>query len=349
MSDSPDGRPGLAARSPEAVVAAANRLADEVLFPASLAVDNGERPASELLDVLAAEGLYGLYVPARYGGLGLGRDAGQLVMEQLASGCLTTTFVWAQHLSTAAVVAEAGGPVHEEWARPLAEGSRRAGIAFSHLRRPDPPALTVSPVKGGYRVDGRAPLVTGWGMIDAVHVAGRLGPDVIWLLVDAVESATLAATRLELAAVNASATVALSFARHFVPGSRLTRVEPLAEWRRRDAEGLRTNGFLGLGVARRCAALLGSEEVGRELDDLRSALLGAPTSDVAAVRARVTRFTLEVAAALIASLGGRSMVRDSDAQRLGREAMFLLVQGQTATIRAAQLDELGRSLEGRSP
>ncbi|HET9092377.1 MAG TPA: acyl-CoA dehydrogenase family protein [Acidimicrobiales bacterium] len=347
MSHSPDGRRSSPARSPEAVVAAARRLADEVLFPASLAVDNGERPASELLDVLAAEGLYGLHVPADLGGLGLGREAVQLVMEQLASGCLTTTFVWVQHLSTAAVVADADGPVREEWARRLAEGSRRAGIAFSHLRHPDPPALTVTPVKGGYRVDGRAPLVTGWGMVDAVHVATRLGPDVVWLLVDAVEGPTLTATRLELAAVNASATVALSFAGHLVPEGRLTRVEPLSEWRERDAAGLRTNGFLGLGVARRCAALLGSEEIGRELDDLRSALLGASEREVAAVRARVTRFTLEAAAALVASLGGRSMVRDSHAQRLGREAMFLLVQGQTAAIRAAQMEELAEGLRER--
>ena len=49
------------------------------------------------------------------------------------------------------------------------------------------------------------------------------------------------------------------------------------------------------------------------------------------------------AAALMARGGGRAIRRDEHAQRLAREALFLLVQGQTPAIRAAQLGRLFRS------
>jgi hypothetical protein len=45
---------------------------------------------------------------------------------------------------------------------------------------------------------------------------------------------------------------------------------------------------------------------------------------------------------LVVTGGGRSITMDHHAQRLAREALFLLVFGQTASIRAAQIDRLGR-------
>ena len=330
----------------EDAVAVAEQIAERVLFPAAIATDLAPAVPRELLDALAKAGLYGLFASREVGGLELGREVGERVIESLAGGCLTTTFVWIQHLSTAGLISRLEGPVHDEWARPLASGERRSGIAFSHLRHPGTPSLTATPVPGGYRVDGVAPLVTGWGLIDVVHVAARLGRDIVWLLVDAVASPTLDASRLELAAVNASATVALRFSGHEVPKSRLTEIQPLDEWLAKDAAGLRTNGFLSLGVAGRCLALLG-ENGGIDLEHVRAGLVSASPEELPGARARASLVALEVAAMLIAAGGGRSMVREANAQRLGREALFLLVQGQTAAIRSAQLRQL--AARGRSP
>ncbi|MDQ1425724.1 MAG: hypothetical protein QOD72_3222, partial [Acidimicrobiaceae bacterium] len=83
------------------IVARARRIADEVLFPASLAVDTSELLPVTLLDALADAGLYGLAVPAALGGLGLDPSTATDVVELLASGCLTTTFVFMQHHSAA--------------------------------------------------------------------------------------------------------------------------------------------------------------------------------------------------------------------------------------------------------
>lgn len=322
------------------IIELAGRIGEEVLFPTALETDAADIVPKERLDLLADAGFYGLSSSKDAGGLDLERETGEQVIEVLAGACLTTTFVWMQHLGTAAVLSRLDGPLGDEWGPLLASGRRRAGIAFSHLRHPDPPMLVAAPVAGGYSVDGVAPLVTGWGAIDVVHVAARKDKDIVWLLVDAVASPTLVAKRLELAAVNASATVALRFSGHVVPAARVTVIESLEEWLRRDALGLRTNGFLSLGVAHRCLALLGDGSLEPRIDALRDELWTASPSEMPEVRARASLFALEAAASLIAAGGGRSMVREAHAQRLGREALFLLVQGQTQAIRAAQLRQL---------
>lgn len=326
------------------VTAVVKRLAEDVLFPASLETDASPRVPSELLDQLAEAGLYGMSATPQVGGLGLERSTGEALLEILASGCLTTTFVLAQHLGTAATVSRLTGSLREEWGAPLAAGAVRSGIAFSHLRHPDPPTLTARPVSSGYLLEGSAPLVSGWGLIDVVHVAARTGGDVTWLLVDAHPAETLEVTPLKLAAVNASSTVSVRFARHFVPVERLTVVEPLAEWLARDAATLRTNGFLSLGVAKRALHLLGPSPLDGRLAEYRRLLIGAGEDELPAARATVSLFALHATAALVATGGGRSIVRTSHAQRLGREALFLLVQGQTRAVRTAQLDQINSVL-----
>jgi alkylation response protein AidB-like acyl-CoA dehydrogenase len=321
-----------------------------VLFEASLETDRAEAVPKGLLDVLADAGLYGLFAARQAGGLGLDKERGEEVIETLATGCLTTTFVWLQHLSTASLISNLDpvGPIYEKWGHLLATGERRSGIAFSHLRHDGPPALTAIGTstggagRPGYTIEGTAPLVTGWGLVDVVRVAALdpAGSEIYWLLVDARPSPTLRATRLELAAVNASATVRLDFSGHFAPEERLVAVEALSDWIERDTAGLRTNGVLALGVARRCLSLLGESPLHSELDALRERLYAAGPSEMPRARADVSLFALRAASSLVAAGGGRAMSRESHAQRLAREALFLLVQGQTEPIRAAQLASL---------
>jgi alkylation response protein AidB-like acyl-CoA dehydrogenase len=327
--------------APDAV-AAAERLAEAVLFPASLTTDGADLVPLELLDHLAEAGLYGLFGNPAAGGLGAGRATGWAVMEALAGGCLTTTFIWLQHLNTAAITSFAEGPLRDEWGADLCAGRKRSGIAFAHLRRPGPPAVTAEPTEGGWVVDGVAPWVTGWGRIDVVHVAARHRDDIVWVLIDAQPSATVTATRLELAAINASATVELELRRHPVPSARVTSIEPLRDWLARDALGLRENGSLALGVARRCLALLGPSTLDDRLHDVRATLDGAAPDEMPTARAEASLFALRCATALMAAGAGRAVLRDHHGQRLAREALFLVVQGQTAAIRDAQRAALVR-------
>src|ERR1041385_4240129 len=98
-------------------LANARRLADDVLFPAALATDAADSVPGELLDALAGAGLYGLMADADFATV-------CAVVEALASGCLTTTFVWVQHLGTVRAAATSDhGHVREEWLEALASAS----------------------------------------------------------------------------------------------------------------------------------------------------------------------------------------------------------------------------------
>ena len=320
----------------------AQRLADDLLFPRALDTDRAALVPKDLLDELAAAGLYGLTGPAEFGGACVAeRRIVWETVERLASGCLTTTFVWAQHLGTEAAIADRAEPaMRTRWLRALCSGETRAGVAFSALRRPGPPMLTATHAPGGWALHGAAPWVSGWGRIDVIRVAARHGPDIVWMLVDVTPGPSMRATPLELAAVNASGTVTLLFDGHVVPDDRVIVIEPFEEWRVRDREGLRLNGSHALGVAARCIRLLGdAPELDAALERARDELDAATVDTLPRARARASRLAMRCAERLVIMRGGNSILVTNHAQRLAREALFLLVFGQTPAIRTEQLAE----------
>ena len=61
---------------------------------------------------------------------------------------------------------------------------------------------------------------------------------------------------------------------------------------------------------------------------------------MAAERAAASAFAMRAATALMVHVGSRSVLQDEHAQRIAREAMFLLVFGNRPMIRTALLDQL---------
>ena len=313
---------------------AARQLADDVLFPTANEVDALPVLPRERLDLLAEHGWYGLSAPSS----GFDRAASMPVLEAFAGGCLTTTFVWMQHLS--APPAGASGPERlRPWVDLLASGTRRATVAFAGLL-PEP-RLRARPDDDGWIVDGVAPWVSGWGLSDVIHVAARTPEDdVVWLLID-TPSPGMRPEPLRLLAVDASATVTLGFDAVRVGGDRETGRFPWAEWPERDAMGLRTNGSLALGVAGRCCRLMGPSPLDDELTARREALdVGDPVT-MPAARASAAAFAVQAASALVAHRGSASVVAGDHAGRLLREATVLLVFGSRPSIRRNLLAELG--------
>jgi alkylation response protein AidB-like acyl-CoA dehydrogenase len=331
------------------IVAVARRLADDVLYPDANRVDSLDAIPVTQLDALAAEGLYGASVPPQAGGLGLDLLTMSAVTEELASGCLATAFVWVQHHGLAMTLAAETTPaaLRDQWLEPACQGKVRGGIALSGLI-PGPPLLRARPAGEGWRLDGEAPWVTGWSLIDLLLVAAR-GPrdSLVWLILDAADQPGLTVTRQRLAAVNASVTVRLDFDGVVVPARRVASQEPFDPAASLRPGGLRVNGSLALGVAGRCARLLGPGPLDDELAACRAQLDDAITADTEAMaeaRAAASALAVRASAALAVRDGSRSIMADTHPPRLAREALFLLVFGSRPPIKRALLRQLGATV-----
>jgi alkylation response protein AidB-like acyl-CoA dehydrogenase len=323
----------------QAILKSAQEIADGVLFPAAMQVDAADRIPASHLDALAAAGLYGLAGPPSAGGRDADLTTFCAVIEIMASGCLATTFVWLQHHSAVRALAASAKPgLRSAWLPALCAGAKRAGIALGGVR-PGPPLLRARVVPGGYLLDGTAPWVTGWDLIDVVHTLGQdESGNVVGALLPAQAGRGLSVSYLSLAAVNASRTVELRFTEYFVASSLVTGLTPDADWLARDAGGLRANGSLPLGLAARCARLQAAPDAQAALDGelaaIRAALDAARPGSMPAARAAAAELAFRAAGTLVAAAGSRSILTSEHPQRLAREAMFLLVFGSRPAIKA---------------
>ena len=312
------------------VVARAQQLADEVLFPAALEIDAADAVPLEILDTLADAGLYGR---------DLGGDFPTIcaVQEALASGCLTTAFLWVQHIGLLHRVAMSeDGELRERWLGRLAAGEVRAGLALGGALRQ--PLLRAQPDGDGWLLDGVSPFVSGWGRIDVVHTAARVDDEVVWLIVDAGERPELQVERLRLAVLDATATVRATFDGLRVEGDRMTSRHPAGG--PTPPEVLRLHAALALGVAARCCRLLGPSPLDEELAACRAELDRLDPDTIFRSRAAAGELALRAAAALSVAEGSRSLLAADHAQRLAREALFTLVYALRPDSKDALLAQL---------
>jgi alkylation response protein AidB-like acyl-CoA dehydrogenase len=242
--------------------------------------------------------------------------------------------------------------LRDRWLASACQGRTRGGIALTGLI-PGPPQLRAEPAEGGWRLGGTAPWVTGWGLIDLVQVVAR-GPDdtVVTLIMDAAAQPGLTVTRQRLVAVDAAVTVRLGFDGVLIPAERFVDQVPFDPAVSAQPAGLRLNGSLALGVARRCARLLGPSSFDDEVTACRDRLdaaLGADPEPMAVARAAASELALRATATLAVRDGGNSITVDQHPQRLAREALFLLVFGSRPGIKDALLHQLGAAVPSGRP
>jgi alkylation response protein AidB-like acyl-CoA dehydrogenase len=337
------------------VVDRARELAHDVLLPAAEEVDATATIPEGHFRALADAGLYGL---AADDDVAFEDVAG--VVELLAGACLTTTFTWMQHHGVVrALAATDRADLRERHLAAAARGDTRCGVAFAGAI-PQPPKLWATAVDGGWRLDGVAPLVTGWGIVDLLQISARdaatadAGDDeaqVVSLLVPAVPTPGVTVQPLELAAANGSRTVRLDVEGWFAPGDAVVSVRSRTDFLAGQHASSRINGCLALGVAGRCAALVA--EAGEadaaaalrdELDAARDGLDAglADASRMPAARATASALAVRAAAALTVAVGSRAIVGRHPAQRLAREAAFTLVAAGRPEIRSTLLGAYGR-------
>jgi alkylation response protein AidB-like acyl-CoA dehydrogenase len=301
-------------------------------------VDLADLVSGQQFNVLADAGLYGVFAPISTGGLDLDLNDLCAIVEELASACLTTTFVWIQHFRLLRALLDTTTPDSIRELLPLAvSGQIKGGVTLGGLH-PGPPRLRATETRGGWHLNGEAPWVSGWGIVDFLFLTARQSDDtVVSFVVDAVDQPGLEVARCRLSAMNASSTVQLTFDDFRIPKDRYVGSQPYAPGLERP-EGLRVNGSLALGVARRCCELLGPTLLDDELRRCRDDLDAFETKDIALSRARAAELAVRATHVLAISRGSRSAISGDIAERTTREAALLLVFASRPAIKDALLD-----------
>lgn len=334
------------------LVTRARRLAAELLVPEAERVDQEGVPASHIAAVKRS-GLLGVGAPVAYGGSGAPPAVLRETAEILAGACCSTWFVQTQHHSPVQTLAQSELPVRERLLGPLARGELLAGVAYAHLRSYPRTPVRVRREADGLRFDGTVPWYTGWGLNDALLLAGVTeAGEVLFAFAEAREQPGLRASEpMRLAALTAARTVSLELSGLRLPEDAVALRMPYARWAPGDrARTLNANPAV-FGVARAALDLLDEEPAAplrARLDDVRRrayALADHPVpleraEERLAVRAEAYEVLRRATTAAVVAGGGRSMALSSRAQRLAREALFLLVQGQTTETRTAHLRAL---------
>ncbi len=351
----------------EELLARARDLAERVLAPRGGETDQGDRVPTGNIRCLAEAGLLGLTTPVEYGGHEAPATVVRALLEILASACGVTVFVVFQHLVACRHIAGSENETLKAGLLPdLAAGRRFCTLAFSHLRRPGPPAVRVEETGDAYRFNGTAPWSTGWGLADDTLLAGTL-PDgrSVWVVAPLDEGDTLAASApMRLCAMTASATVSLTCRDLLVGRERWVKTMTGEQLEGDTAGAILFFSSLSLGAAVGAASLIrtiarsrgsamldaAATTLERETDAARAAVDGAAArltmEEALRVRAWCVDLGVRAAHAAVTASSGRANLIDAPAQRLFREAMVYTLTAQTAELQAATLQRLVRPMQG---
>ncbi len=333
------------------VLDAATALADDVLFPAAADVDRTGVIPDGHFAVLAEQGFYGLFAPLDAGGPGVEFTEALRVIEVLAGGCLTTTFTWLQHHGIVmALLTTPNAALRTRLLTAAVRGDVRGGGAFSGIVH-TPPRVRATRRPDGWSISGRVPFVSGWGIVDVLHVSAHdeSTGDVVSGLIDARPGPGIAAVEpLILVAGQGTNTVALELRDLVLPDERVTTRTDRTAFLAGLAIGLRVDSALALGITGRAVRLLTTTDytaagaLRAEQDELRDrfdAALGEPDR-LPGLRAACSELAQRACTALVVAGGGAALLAGHPAQRLAREAMFTLVVASRPAVRSALLSRL---------
>ena len=314
---------------------------------------------------LAACGAFRWAVPREFGGDGLPPLDLHLLYERLATASVATALILTQRDAAVGFIdANIGAAKRPVLLRRLAKGETWVTVGIAQLttsRQGGLPALRAERVDGGYNLNGVIPWCTGAARA-AFIVTGATLPDgsQVLFLMEGHLSGVAFDRAMEMVALTQTLTASL----------RLTDVLVEDRWvlRPPSANALagRRNGltlgqtFVATGLCRAALDLIAAHEsdVGRSAHGRFAGQLSAVRAEVHALcqpgreadaaaansrlRATCNDLALRVTHAAVALYKGTALLADHPAQRLAREAMFLLVWSCPNPVIDCTVDLLSR-------
>ena len=339
------------------------RVADyagTVLRPYGLRADRDGVPPQRVAEFADVKLLNHL-APKEFGGAALSRAADRRVHEILSGACLNTWLVWAQHAPIVGRLAKEyarGGDLSQR-AHDALSGRLLVGAAISDVRRFPDHFVEATRVERGWRLNGTVSWFSGWGLNSAVFVAAvePSSRTVITSLIPIDQHIT--AGVLGLSALGGSRTQRIHLSNAPVADADVTSVQPLDEWRREDVDTVSDARPQHFGLAARVIDELRAERepIARKIAErwapriaqIRADAYGLSDEAIAAdagphrtqerlaVKAASGEALSTLTRALLIARSGHGIGFDDTAQLHARSALFVLVQGQNADVRRAQL------------
>lgn len=333
--------------------------------PQAMAMDRDPEALREGLAALGARQLLALRVPQRWGGAELSPTDFGRYQELVARHSGALAFLQAQHQSAGRLLAHSANPELKAMYLPqMARGERLLGIAFSHLRRSDKPAIVAQPVPGGYCLHGVAPWATGFAHFEAFIVAA-VCPDgqAVYGLVPFQDSMQPAGGRIclsppmSLGAFSASNTVSATVQNWMLSDAQVVAIRPADAIQKSDVLNVLQHSFFALGCAQAGLDIVAAtgqakslpfvqaawEQLNQELQTCRNAIFAADDrgfKEQLQLRAWAIAIAGRCAHAAVAVSSGAANDENHPAQRVYREALVFTVTGQTPAVMEATLAQL---------
>jgi alkylation response protein AidB-like acyl-CoA dehydrogenase len=312
--------------------------------------------------LLAEAGVLGWVVPREYGGADV--SATELIdgYLRLSAACLATTFVLTQRNGACLRIAGSENvELKAELLPALCTADVFATVGISHLttsrQHLREPAIRATRDRGGFRLSGAAPWVTGGNRADYVVTGGTCddGRQVL-VAVPTQEHGVSVNRPPRLLALNASQTGSVTLDDVLVEDRWLIAgpVEAVMKEGAGGGAGSLTTSALAAGAAAGTLQRLREEcnarpdlldiheplaaEQAALADDLRAAAAGGAVSPES-IRARANSLVLRAAHAYLTAAKGAGFVAGHPAERAVREATFFLVWSCPQPVQTAALRE----------
>lgn len=300
------------------------------------------------LQALAAAGAMRWAIPKEFGGDDLPPLELHLRYEQIARASLAVALIMTQRDSAAGLIAGAdGAPRRERMLNRLAKDENFITVGIAQLttsRQGGKPALRAERVQGGWKLNGTIPWCTG-AQVAHFIVAGAVLPDgkQILFLMPPIAAGCQNQGAMPLVALRQTLTASLELKNVIVEDPWLLRgpVEKALIRRQKHLELGQT--FLATGLCLAALDLIGEHhsDAAREaharftaqLEPLRTEIhqLSQPGNERSAadaaprIRGACNDLAVRITHAAVALYKGTALLETHPAQRLAREAMFLLV------------------------
>lgn len=340
-------------------------LSKRLARPATNNDITGQWPKASL-DALREAGAWTWIIPTALGGQKLEPVSQLLAYEAVAAGCMATALILTQRDAACELIAASPNEsARSEYLPRLARHEIMTSVGISQLttsRQGSRPALTAEPQGGDFRLKGVMPWVTSAAHCH-VFVAGAVLPDgrEILGLVPADSPGVQIDPTMDLMALQASHTAEVNCRNVTLPANLVLRGPQERVLASRSPIKSLVVATCGVGLAGAMLDVI-RESAGREADALKDDMeeiearyeavrerlfkfaesADKPDEEDARMQIRIAVNDLlaRMAPALLVFAKGSSLLRQRDAQRLAREALFFMVWSAPREIRQGTLAAL---------